>query len=177
MKAQWFVSRRHAGHEHDGRGGYGVRLPAKVDPQTLPAGQFAVGDSDVTQTGSTDDTVVERPVVPSTLTTIERGSGDGGIVYFDAPSGAGGDMLVASLVDLGVPWSVVTEAVAALGLGDVDLELRRGNSGALSGLRFIVDASGLDEASLGERSYQQIRELIAGSRLSPDVPQPGVPVF
>src|SRR5690606_489633 len=42
---------------------------------------------------------------------------------------------------------------------------------------FIVDASGLDEASLGERSYQQIRELIAGSWLSPDVAQRVLRVF
>lgn len=178
MKSQWFVSRRHAGHEHDGHGGYGVRSPAKADPQAPKTGTFTLGASDVAKAveNALPETVEHR-VAPSALTTLERGSGDGGIVYFDAPSGAGGDMLVASLVDLGVPWSVITDAVAALAIEDVELELRRGNSGALSGLRFVVDVGGLEEASIGERSYRQIRESITGSRLSIGVAERALRVF
>jgi pyridinium-3,5-bisthiocarboxylic acid mononucleotide nickel chelatase len=187
MRSQLFVSRRHAGHDHGG-GGRGVRAPAKVSLQAR-APLVGEGSSPV----STDDEViaahgaplaVERTVEIETLPTLARGSAEGGLVYFDAPSGAGGDMLVASLIDLGVPWSVITGAVEALGLHGVRLDLRRGHSGALSGLRFVVDidaqalpGQALEGQATGERSYAQIRELISSSRLARGVVERSLRVF
>ncbi len=45
---------------------------------------------------------------------LERGSGKGKVLFFDAPSGLAGDMIVAALVDLGVPREAVANALAQL---------------------------------------------------------------
>jgi pyridinium-3,5-bisthiocarboxylic acid mononucleotide nickel chelatase len=55
--------------------------------------------------------------------------------YLDCFSGISGDMFLAALVDAGVPFSVLQDAVAALGL-DAHLELRR------------VNRSGIDSAKI-----------------------------
>src|SRR5580698_7957642 len=47
---------------------------------------------------------------------LEEGEGAGKILFFDAFSGTAGDMTIAALLDLGVPFSVVERAVAALPL-------------------------------------------------------------
>jgi uncharacterized protein (TIGR00299 family) protein len=47
---------------------------------------------------------------------LSRGAGAGKVLFLDAPSGLAGDMIIAALVDLGVPPSVVTDALEALSL-------------------------------------------------------------
>ena len=177
MNLQRFVSRRHAGHEHGAPGGLGARSPSPApDEARLRDTTFHVSHQHVDRVGGErQGAATEHVVDPLDTAPLARGAADGAIVYFDAPSGAGGDMLVASLVDLGTPWPVITQAIDALGLSGVTLELRRGQSGALSGLRFVV---GVEERDAGsERSYAQIRGLIEGSRLSPRVAELSSRVF
>lgn len=152
---QLFVRRLHAGHEHGGGG-------------TPHASE--VRDSDAVSVSPP----VEHAVDVARLPQLPAGAANGGVVYFDAPSGAGGDMIVAALVDLGVPWSVVEDAVAALELPGLQLRLARGHSGALSGLRFCVD---VEERAQPERSYAEIRTLIERSRLKAPVTRACLAVF
>lgn len=97
--------------------------------------------------------------------TLPRGAGRGQMLFLDTFSGIAGDMTIAALVDLGVPRQVIQEAVDALGLTGVTLEFRSVFVGALGATSFDVGVAGAQP----ERSYGEIRELIARSRLEPEV--------
>ena len=61
------------------------------------------------------------------------------IALLDCPTGLAGNMLLAALLDLGVPEAVVQEPLAALGLqGAYRLELEERRSGGLRGLHLDV---------------------------------------
>ncbi len=92
---------------------------------------------------------------------LARGAGRGHVLHFDAFSGAAGDMCVAALVDLGVPFDVVRQAVDTLQLQGVQLELRTVLVGAIGATKFDVRV----DAAQPQRSYRQIRELLERSPL------------
>lgn len=73
------------------------------------------------------------------------------IGYFDCFSGISGDMLLAALVDAGVPFSVLEEAVEAVSL-DARLELRRVNRSGIDAAK--VDVKTLDGELAEARSGQ-----------------------
>lgn len=62
------------------------------------------------------------------------------IAYLDCFSGISGDMFLAALVDAGVPFSVLEEAVAAVGL-EAQLELRRVNRSGIDAAKVDVKTS------------------------------------
>jgi uncharacterized protein (TIGR00299 family) protein len=84
-------------------------------------------------------------------------------LFFDAPSGLAGDMTVAALVDLGVPFSEVIAAVGCLGLRGFSIEVSPGFAGAIGASRFSVT---VDEPQ-PERHYSEIDELLAQAPLAP----------
>jgi uncharacterized protein (TIGR00299 family) protein len=92
-------------------------------------------------------------------------AGEGKLIYFDAASGVAGDMTVAALVDLGVPFQVVSDAVMALGLPGCRLVLSRARSGALGATHFAVE----ETSPQPERRYRDVRRLLDDSRLSAPV--------
>ncbi|MEN9582010.1 MAG: hypothetical protein RJA70_5019 [Pseudomonadota bacterium] len=96
---------------------------------------------------------------------LERGAGRGKLVFFDAASGAAGDMCIAALVDLGVPFEVVEQATAALGLSGVHVSLSRAFAGAIGASHFDVHISG----NVEERSYVAIRKLIECAPLNAEL--------
>ena len=74
--------------------------------------------------------------------------------YLDLPTGVAGDMLLAALLDLGVPQRVIDEPLAALGLQDsYRLQYSGGSSGGLRGQQLSVE---LLEASPPHRHWAEL---------------------
>lgn len=90
-------------------------------------------------------------------------AGAGKLLLLDAPSGIAGDMCVAALLDLGVPFQAVEAAIAKLGLSGYRLEHRAARSGAIGGSRFVVDV----DATQPQRDYATIDALIGRAELEP----------
>jgi len=104
---------------------------------------------------------------------IAAGFGLGRLLFLDVSSGIAGDMTVAALVNLGVPWSVIQEAVSALPLSGYRLELQMGQAGAIGANRFDVQITGSQE----ERQYSEIDKLIRNSPLLPEVRELSARIF
>ncbi len=93
---------------------------------------------------------------PSRNAPIARGEGRDKLLFLDAFSGIAGDMLVAALLDLGVPQDLIAEALAPLPLEGYRLEFsRQTRSGIVAG-RFQVQL----EAPQQMRDYAVIRDML-----------------
>ena len=67
-------------------------------------------------------------------------------LHIDCPTGLAGDMLLAGLLDLGVPMAVVEESLRQIGIVDlVRLDLREDRNGGLRGRRLDVVALGIED--------------------------------
>ncbi len=95
---------------------------------------------------------------------LERGAGVGRTLLLDTPSGIAGDMTIAALLDLGVPLSVVRDAVDQLGLQGYRLEAFPARSGVIGGSRFVVHVT----APQPERRYADIDLTIERAPLDPE---------
>jgi hypothetical protein len=96
---------------------------------------------------------------------LPRGAGIGKVLFLDAPSGLAGDMVIAALVDLGVPPTVIAEAAAALPISGYHVHFG-------TAVRSGVVASNFDvhlEAAQPERTYAKVCEALDASSLSPHV--------
>lgn len=59
-------------------------------------------------------------------------------LHFDPVSGIAGDMTIAALVDAGVPQTVVTKAIAAMGVKGLQVAFEKRKRGAYAGTGFMV---------------------------------------
>ncbi len=83
----------------------------------------------------------------------------------DAPTGLAGNMLLAALLDLGVPEAVIHAPLAALGLeGRYRLVLEERRSGGLRGLHLAVQSL---EQEPPHRHWSSLRQLLAAAPLEP----------
>jgi uncharacterized protein (TIGR00299 family) protein len=89
-------------------------------------------------------------------TPLAAGEGSQGLLFLDCFSGIAGDMLVAALVDLGVPTEVIADAVGPLPLPEVRLELSRRSRSGIEAAAFDVVLDGPAE----ERRYAEIRSML-----------------
>ena len=92
---------------------------------------------------------------------LPRGAGLGKVLFLDAPSGLAGDMIIAALVDLGVPGSVVADAVARLPLHGFHLHFGTRTRSGIVATSFDVHVEGEQP----ERTYGSIRAMLDAADL------------
>ena len=99
----------------------------------------------------------------------------GRLAVVDCPTGLAGNMLLAALLDLGLPEAVVHEPLAALGLADAyRLEFQEARSAGLRGLQLQV---ALTEPSPPHRHWGGLRSQLAEAPLEPQLQQRVLAVF
>lgn len=96
-------------------------------------------------------------------------------LYFDAFSGASGDMLLGALLDLGVPEEVLHETVKGLSLPGVAVRIHRESRHGIHGLRVSVITP--PEKTSPHRSLRDIEDMIHGAQLSSHVKEWSLRVF
>lgn len=104
---------------------------------------------------------------------LTRGAGAGQILFLDLVSGIAGDMTVAALVDLGVPFGVVESVVAALALPGVEIARTRVSVNSVAATHFDVMVAGDQPA----RAYRDIRALLDRAPLDAPVRALALAVF
>ena len=82
-------------------------------------------------------------------------------------------MSVAALVDLGVPFEIVRDAIAAVGLSGVSVDVRAAQTGVIGGVRFVVEQTERHP----ERSYAQIVRLLADAQLDAETRRRAQQIF
>jgi hypothetical protein len=96
------------------------------------------------------------------------------ILHFDCFSGLSGDMILASLLDLGLPLEVVESAVAKLPLRHYRIRVEKEKRQSVMATRFFVD---VDEADQPHRHFSQIRGMIEDAELKSGVKKKAVEMF
>jgi uncharacterized protein (TIGR00299 family) protein len=89
------------------------------------------------------------------------------VLYWDPFSGIAGDMIVAALLDLGVPWEAVAEAVAAMNVPGLAVAHERVIRHGIAAERFIVEWE--RPAHPRHRHLSDILALLEASGLSEGV--------
>lgn len=97
------------------------------------------------------------------------------ILRFDSVGGASGDMILASLLGLGVDLKMLIERLSTLGIERFDIIPKTVSDAGLSGIRIVVDVPHGDHHP--HRHLQDIRTLINGSRLSDRTKAMSIAVF
>jgi pyridinium-3,5-bisthiocarboxylic acid mononucleotide nickel chelatase len=104
---------------------------------------------------------------------LARGSGKGKILFFDAPAGLAGDMIIAALVDLGVPKKVIEDAVARMKLSGFHLHFGTRERSGIVATAFDVH---LDDKQ-PERTWGAIRKMIELASLPAGVASHAIATF
>jgi uncharacterized protein (TIGR00299 family) protein len=97
------------------------------------------------------------------------------LALIDCPTGLAGNMLLAALLDLGLPQAVIAEPLAALGLsGAYRLVVEERRSAGLRGLHLDVE---LLEPSPPHRHWGELRHLLENASLEPALKAKVLEVF
>ena len=97
------------------------------------------------------------------------------LLLLDCPTGLAGNMLLAALLDLGVPEAVVHGPLADLGLaGRYRLQLETRRSGGLRGLHLAVESL---EADPPHRHWGELRHQLGAAPLAPTLKERVIAVF
>lgn len=93
---------------------------------------------------------------------LEYHAGVGKVLFIDAFSGIAGDMLVAALLDLGVPRSVFDDALALLPLEGYTIDIQQTKRSGIAACRFVVEV----EQGQPQRNYAQIKTMLQDANLA-----------
>ncbi len=93
-------------------------------------------------------------------------------IYFDCSSGASGDMILASLLSLGIPVEEFQQAMQRLKL-PVEIRVSKGKSQGLVGTRVEVITSGQSSP----RNFEEVRKVINRSRLEAEIKAKAIQIF
>ena len=97
------------------------------------------------------------------------------LALVDCPTGLAGNMLLAALLDLGLPEAMLAEPLAALGLAEAyRFDCREARSAGLRGLQLEV---ALTEPSPPHRHWGDLRQQIAAAPLQPELQRRVLEVF
>lgn len=96
---------------------------------------------------------------------LAHGAGVGRVLHLDAFAGVAGDMLVAALLDLGVPPEAVTGALDALAVDGYELAVAHRTDHGIVATRFVVTVTDPQP----QRRYRDVRALLEASALPPGV--------
>ena len=88
------------------------------------------------------------------------------VLYFDCFSGAAGDMILGSLIDAGVPFEAVRQALGTLAIAPDVVWTERVKRGGLVATKFCVKGEDGGEHQHPHRHLEAIYKLIDGSALS-----------
>jgi uncharacterized protein (TIGR00299 family) protein len=94
-------------------------------------------------------------------------------VYFDASSGASGDMILGALLDLGVDAALFKEKMAGLRL-PVEIAVRRVRRGGFGAVKVDVEVKGHEHH---ERTFADVERVIRRARFSPSVKDRALAIF
>lgn len=96
---------------------------------------------------------------------LPHGAGVGRVLHLDAFAGVAGDMMVAALLDLGVPTEAITGALDVLPVHGYQLALAHRTDHGVVATRFLVEVTDPQP----HRRYRDIRAMLESSSLPPGV--------
>ncbi len=96
------------------------------------------------------------------------------VAYIHAIGGASGDMLLASMIDVGLPLNELRELVDTLGVSGIDFSVTKQDRLGVSGTHLNVELS--DEASSSHR-WQDFVTIVKSSGLSDDIKELSSHIF
>ena len=95
------------------------------------------------------------------------------IAYFDCFAGAGGDMIVAAMLDAGLDVEFLKAQLATLGLKNLDIKLTETRRCGLRALNFVPIVPQQQQ----QRNLQQITKIISQSKISERAKETAITVF
>lgn len=84
------------------------------------------------------------------------------VLYFDCFIGASGDMILSSLMDLGVPLEVVQGAINKLDIGNVNISVEKVEKNSIYALSLNISAPPQKQSL----SYKKMRKVLAEAKLA-----------
>jgi len=99
------------------------------------------------------------------------------IAFFDCQSGISGDMILGSLIDLGLDFKKIRAALKSLDLPQYKLRINKTTRSSIVCTKFDVIEKGVKNSRQHSRSYPQIKRIINESDLPDNVKIDSVEVF